>query len=554
MTQKLSADMQEIKIATDVLVIGGGYTGVKTANEIAGLGYRAILVENGTEIGNQTAPWRMLGLPEANQKGIAELIEKAGSNGQIEVMTQTRLVEAAGVTGDFSVGLQSADETVTRKVGAIVVATDASVEPLNAAYDLELSDTVIAQSALDSMIASNADNLSGKTVAILAGFGQEGNPLVMERVFRSVLALQQLDCTVYVYVNNLKVAEDCLERLYLQSRDAGAIYFKLEKAPAVSQANGSLGISFQDPVMRQEMQLNPDVIVIEEGIQADQLNVELAGLLRIDLGPQGFLQTDNVHRFPVQSNREGIFVTGFSREIKKLTGTFVDADNAALEVKKLLGDGIITAPVNKAVVDTGKCTICLTCYRCCPHGAIYWEGDKAVISPVACQGCGICASECPMNAIQIADFSDETVMDSILENLKDSSEEPQIVAFCCQNSALEAAQMATDFNLPLPAGLKLIKVPCAGKVDIDFIMSAFAEGADGVLVLTCHDKNCKSERGNLYAGWRVSDAQRMMEEAGLEKERLRHATIASNMGSDFSAIVVDMSNKLGELGLSPIKK
>ena len=160
------------------------------------------------------------------------------------------------------------------------------------------------------------------------------------------------------------------------------------------------------------------------------------------------------------------------------------------------------------MVDEGKCTICLTCYRCCPHGAIYWESDKAIISPVACQGCGICASECPMDAIQIGRYTDDAMNGQVQEVLAEKGADPAIVAFCCQNSALEAGAMAEQFGMPLPAGLKTIQVPCAGKIDIEYILNAFAEGADGVLVMACHPGNCKSERGNTFAGWRVEDAQR----------------------------------------------
>ncbi|MBW1867653.1 MAG: hydrogenase iron-sulfur subunit [Deltaproteobacteria bacterium] len=107
--------------------------------------------------------------------------------------------------------------------------------------------------------------------------------------------------------------------------------------------------------------------------------------------------------------------------------------------------------------------------------------------------------------------------------------------------------------MQLPAGLRMIKVPCAGKIDIDSIMNAFVEGADGVLVMACHTGNCKSDQGNTYAEWRVNDAHRMMTETGFETGRLRFVTLASNMGSEFSSIVVEMEKTLQELGPSPLK-
>ena len=105
---------------------------------------------------------------------------------------------------------------------------------------------------------------------------------------------------------------------------------------------------------------------------------------------------------------------------------------------------------------------------------------------------------------------------------------------------MEAADMATDFGMPLPKGLKTVKVPCAGKVDIDYVMRALAEGADGVVVMACHNGNCKSEKGSLYASWRAANAQDMLEAIGVDKARIRFATTASNMGTEFSRILMEM--------------
>jgi coenzyme F420-reducing hydrogenase delta subunit/Pyruvate/2-oxoacid:ferredoxin oxidoreductase delta subunit len=375
----------------------------------------------------------------------------------------------------------------------------------------------------------------------------------MERVFRSAIALEELDtCRAYIFAGDLKVAANGLERIYLEGRDKGAIYVKLQEAPRFKNDGSALRVAYFDEVLRQEVELSPDLIVVEEAIEADALNADLAGLLQIDVGPAGFLQSENIHRYPVGSNREGIYVIGGARAPQGLDLAFVDAQTVALEIKALLGDGTVAAPEGKAQVETGKCTFCLTCYRCCPHGAIYWDADnKPIVSPVACQACGICASECPMDAIQVGEFADAALQTRIKAAVEApaeaSTDVPKIVAFCCQNSAVEAGEMARLFQMDLPQGLQVVQVPCAGKVDIDYLLSAFAEGADGVVVLACHTHNCKSERGNTYAGWRVADAQAKLEAVGLQPQRLAFATLAANMGSDFAAIVNGMEKTLKEL-------
>ena len=544
MTQE--TQMETINLATDVLVVGAGMTGVKAASEIAASGYRVVLIDEGAGLG-MAAGASVADLDGEEQATLEALLETIKGSEMIEVMAGTRMDGAAGVPGDFRVWLSGNDDIVEKSVGAIVVASELVACPLNEAYGLSLSETVVSQSQMEAALAKNPVVFSGKTIAFMVGLAQDGNPLVLERVLKSVLDIENMDNpSAYVFAGDLKVAEDGLERLYLKCRDKGAMYVKLTEMPALVQEGGALSITYDDPVLQRKVELSPDIIVVEEAIGADQVNSALAEMLNIDVGSMGFLQTDNVHRLPVSTNREGIFVAGGSRRVKKRYGALMDAENAAIRVRSLLGDGTIAVPANKAVLDTGKCTFCLTCYRCCPHGAIYWSADnKPVISPVACQGCGICAAECPMDAIQIGDFNDAEMIDRVSRSATARTDDsPTIVAFCCQNSGLEAARMAESFGMPLPKGLKTVAVPCAGKVDIDYVMHALAEGADGVVVMACHKGNCTSEKGSLYAGWRAANAQEMLTAIGLEKERICFATTASNMGADFSNILMAMEETL----------
>ena len=76
------------------------------------------------------------------------------------------------------------------------------------------------------------------------------------------------------------------------------------------------------------------------------------------------------------------------------------------------------------------------------------------------------------------------------------------------------------------------------------LIQTFVEGADGVMVAACHEGNCKAERGNTYAGWRVAEVQKRLAAMGLNKDRLIFTTIASNMAEEFSLKVRKFAEKL----------
>ena len=98
--------------------------------------------------------------------------------------------------------------------------------------------------------------------------------------------------------------------------------------------------------------------------------------------------------------------------------------------------------------------------------------------------------------------------------------EPIIVAFCCHYCAYTAADMAGSQRLPYPANVKIVRVPCSGKVDALHIVKAFEKGADGVYVAGCLEGDCHFKNGNNRAAKRVLYASKYLEEIGIEPERL----------------------------------
>jgi F420-non-reducing hydrogenase iron-sulfur subunit len=131
--------------------------------------------------------------------------------------------------------------------------------------------------------------------------------------------------------------------------------------------------------------------------------------------------------------------------------------------------------------------------------------------------------------------------------------EPVIIAFCCHYCAYTAADMAGSQRLPYPVNVKIIRVPCSGKVDALHIVKAFEKGADGVYVAGCLEGDCHFKNGNERAGRRIAYVKQYLEEIGIESERLEMVQVSAGMGYRFAQIATEITEKIRALGPSPIR-
>ena len=131
--------------------------------------------------------------------------------------------------------------------------------------------------------------------------------------------------------------------------------------------------------------------------------------------------------------------------------------------------------------------------------------------------------------------------------------EPVIVAFCCHYCAYTAADMAGSKRLSYPPNVKIIRVPCSGKVDAIHIMKALQKGADGVYVAGCLEGDCHFKNGNIRAARRIEYVKRLLDEIGIEKERIEMFTMSAGMGEKFALTASEFTEKIRKLGPNPIK-
>jgi coenzyme F420-reducing hydrogenase delta subunit len=133
------------------------------------------------------------------------------------------------------------------------------------------------------------------------------------------------------------------------------------------------------------------------------------------------------------------------------------------------------------------------------------------------------------------------------------SEQPLILAFCCHYCAYAAADLAGSMRLQYPDNVRVLRLPCTGKVEVNHILTAFERGVDGVMVAGCLEGGCHFLEGNLRARKRVERARQILGEIGLEPERLEMYNLSSAEGARFAQIVTEMSERLSELDPSPLR-
>jgi len=126
--------------------------------------------------------------------------------------------------------------------------------------------------------------------------------------------------------------------------------------------------------------------------------------------------------------------------------------------------------------------------------------------------------------------------------------EPKIIGFLCNWCSYEGADAAGRARKAYPANLSVVRVMCSGRVDPQFILEAFKEGADGVMILGCHPGDCHYKEGNLQALKRYGVLKRVLGQFGIEEGRLRLDWISAGEGDKFVQVVSDMTERMRQLG------
>lgn len=134
-----------------------------------------------------------------------------------------------------------------------------------------------------------------------------------------------------------------------------------------------------------------------------------------------------------------------------------------------------------------------------------------------------------------------------------NSFEPNVIAFLCNWCSYAGADLAGSLRYSYPSNIRIIRVPCSGRVEPEFILKALFYGADGVLVGGCHPGDCHYVRGNYYAERRIKVLYRLLDWIGIERDRLWLEWVSASEGARFAQVASDFTARLKDLGPNSLK-
>jgi coenzyme F420-reducing hydrogenase delta subunit len=126
--------------------------------------------------------------------------------------------------------------------------------------------------------------------------------------------------------------------------------------------------------------------------------------------------------------------------------------------------------------------------------------------------------------------------------------EPRIVGFLCNWCSYAGADLAGTSRLKVPANLRVVRVPCSGRINPLFIFKALEEGADGVMVSGCHPGDCHYISGNRYAKRKLAMLRRLLDWVGIEPERIHFTWLSASEGARYAVEVTEFVDKVRALG------
>jgi heterodisulfide reductase subunit A len=439
-----------------------------------------------------------------------------------------------------AIDLKEKEENLTIDAGAVIIAT--GFEEYNPAlvkeYNYGRYTDVITQSELARLLDVTgptegkpirlSDKKPVKRIVMIQCVGSRdekhkyycSNICCMVALKHAVMIKEHFpEIDVIIEYMDIRPVGSKYEEYYRQARELGVSFIRGRPSEVLS--NGErLIVEGENSFTGEFEKIETDLVVLSMAMVPSKGTQELARMLGVALGRDGFFDTIDPKVRPSETNVVGVYLAGGAMTPMDIPNAVSYAAGAAMGAVKLINQKEIEKPLLTSVVDEDTCSRCRICEWACPFDAAHVVGDKAAqIDQAKCFGCGICASACPSACIDLRHHTSKQLAAAINGILENGGDAKKIVAITCLECGYSAIDDAGMLGMQYPVNVCTVEVPCTASIDSQVVLDAFANGADGVLLVGCD--RCHYLRGADVANLRISMLQNLLAQFGIETERMQ---------------------------------
>jgi heterodisulfide reductase subunit A-like polyferredoxin len=403
------------------LVIGGGVSGMTSALRLAEEGYEVYLVEKERELGGQAKDIHYTLEGEDVQKFLGKLIAKVKSNDRIRLFTGAKIENIEGFVGNFKTTVKIDSSIKELEHGIIIVATGAKeYQPTEYLYGKERG--VVTQRELEKLMVNGKLEVNTQNSMVMiqcVGSRNDKHPycsrICCSEAIKNALKIKQLNkkANIYILYRDMRTY-GFKEDYYQRAREEGVIFIRYEEGqePEVKKGKEKLEVLVKDLILKENLLINADLVVLSTGVISSEDGEELAQMLKVPLNEDGFFLEAHVKLRPVDFATEGIFLCGLAHSPKFIEESISQANAAISRACTILAKDKILAEGTVVSVNEDRCNGCGICEAVCIYNAIEIDKEKRVakVNEALCKGCGTCTGACFSGAINQRGFKREQIL------------------------------------------------------------------------------------------------------------------------------------------------
>jgi heterodisulfide reductase subunit A len=476
--------------------------------------------------------------------------------------------------------LEGESEVQDLDIGTIILAIGSTIFKPNGHYGYGEFPNVLSNVEFERLLTLNETGVNSdflingkklKTVALIHCVGSRETDgftgcsrYCCQVALKHAIQLREMGVEVLSFYRDIRAFSKGTEDLYQKARAKGVIFFRYspEEKPIIRREGEETFIKIHDKLFGRIVELPIDAVLLSVGMRPRKTDVaNLQNMLKIPLSVNGFFLEQHPKLAPVETNTDGIYIAGCAQYPKNIADSIAQASGAAAKASVVMSKNELKTDPITSSIDQEKCIGCELCIELCPYQAIEMnvEGKPEVIK-VLCKGCGTCGASCPKKAITMRHFTDDQLYAQVVsvpiegEGEQALAEaEPNIVGILCNWCCYAGADLAGVNRAQYPPNIRVLRVMCSGRVDPIIVLKAFKDGADGVFIGGCHHGDCHYQKGNYQAERKIKITKKLLDEVGLEPERLRIEWVSASEGGRFAQVMEEFTEQIRALGASPVK-